>query len=62
MEYVYGGKINKKLIKEVAQLFMKNFGSSKEELINLFHLDLKEEDKRKNSKIKKAIIRIINST
>jgi hypothetical protein len=61
MEYVYGGKINKKLIKEVAQLFMKNFGLSKMEFIRMVNLTLEKIYNGKGSKTKKYLLEIIDS-
>jgi hypothetical protein len=60
MEYVYGGKINKKLIKEVAQLFMKNFGLGKKEFVSLVNLTLEKIDKIKDSKIKKYFLEVVD--
>jgi len=61
MEYVYGGEINKKLIKEVAQLFMKNFGLSKMEFIRMVNLTLEKIYNGKGSKTKKYLLEIIDS-
>ncbi len=61
MEYVYGGEINKKLIKEEAQLFMKNFGLSKMEFIRMVNLTLEKIYNGKGSKTKKYLLEIIDS-